>query len=66
MKSNYECANFDCGYSTDRIDNLKIKDLNKVVKRDGGSVENGYTCCPKCRGNTLVYVSDLKGDDLNE
>lgn len=57
MVSNFECSNLKCEYTTGRSDSLKMRDLNEVVAKDGGIVKGRYTSCPKCKGNTLVYVS---------
>ena len=60
MISNYECSNFYCGYTTGRKDNLKMKDLNAFVEKEGGHIEGDYTCCPACKKNSLAYVGELK------
>lgn len=56
MKTNAECANIKCTYTTGRNDNLKIKDLSVIVKEQGGKFEVSDTCCPKCKRNSLVLV----------
>ncbi|WP_180953817.1 hypothetical protein [Bacillus sp. M6-12] len=56
MKANYECVNLDCKYTTNREDNLKIKDLNEVVKEEGGSISPIGNVCPTCHQNSLVLV----------
>lgn len=56
MKANYECANLDCCYTTNREDNLKIKDLNEVIKEEGGNISSIGNVCPKCYKNSLVLV----------
>jgi hypothetical protein len=55
MKANYICANFDCNYTTGRNDNLPLKDLKEVVKKDGGMIEGSNSTCPSCHQNSLVY-----------
>jgi hypothetical protein len=54
MKTNYVCANLDCQYTTNRDDNLKIRDLNQFVKEQGGEISEVSQMCPECKQNTLV------------
>lgn len=58
MKANFECVNSNCGYSTNRNDNLKIKDLIEIVNNEGGCIDENDRICPKCKKNTLFYISE--------
>lgn len=57
MMCNYICINHKCNYYTGSPASNKIKDLNELVKADGGFIEKDRTQCPTCKKDTLVYES---------
>lgn len=56
MRDSFACTIIGCGYWTKTKEGTTAKELDKIVKQDGGFMKGKETCCPKCKKDSLVYL----------